>query len=114
MRNLRSLALFLILPLVVAAQTPATPIPPAPTNIAAQPAAPAVDAVPRTTIPSDSNFRARPANDKGRDRVAAAKGHPVDILFVATPSPRPGAPKAGAESTAPPPSGTKCTPPATR
>jgi lysophospholipase L1-like esterase len=38
---------------------------------------------PRTTIPSDSNSRARPVNDKYcRDRVAAAKGHPVDILFV--------------------------------
>jgi lysophospholipase L1-like esterase len=88
MRSLRSIALLLILPLASAAQPPATPVPPAaiaPAQpaIAVQPIPSAPDAASRTTIPSDSNSLSRPVNDKNcRDRVAAAKGHPVDILFV--------------------------------
>jgi lysophospholipase L1-like esterase len=54
------------------------PTPPA----AAEPAAGAATG-PRSTIPSDSNERSRPGNyQQCRDRVAAAKGYPVDILFV--------------------------------
>jgi lysophospholipase L1-like esterase len=76
MRDLRSLALWLILPLIAAAQPPANPAATPPTTQPGQTA-------PRTTIPSDSNSRAHPANYKYcRKRVAAAKGHPVDILFV--------------------------------
>ncbi len=46
---------------------------------AARPARP----IASTTVPSDSNFRSRPKNYQDcADRVAAAKGHPVDILFV--------------------------------
>jgi lysophospholipase L1-like esterase len=88
MRNLRSLALCLIFSLIAAAaQPPANPAatPPVPPAITAPIPEPdqAAPTAPRTTIPSDSNSRARPVNDKYcRDRVAAAKGHPVDILFV--------------------------------
>jgi lysophospholipase L1-like esterase len=84
MRNLRSLALCLIFSLAAAAQPPIpTPAPPATPSAAQPPTEATAPAAPRTTIPSDSNSRSRPANDKScRDRVAAAKGHPVDILFV--------------------------------
>jgi lysophospholipase L1-like esterase len=53
-------------------------------NLAATaPDQPSVTGAPRTTVPSDSNERSRPQNyQQCRDRVAAAKGHPVDILFV--------------------------------
>jgi lysophospholipase L1-like esterase len=82
MRNLRLLALCLGVSLAAAAQPPSDPAPVSPLPPTA-PAASASSAAPRTTIPSDSNSRSRPLNDKQcRDRVAAAKGHPVDILFV--------------------------------
>ncbi len=96
MRRLGSLVLSLIVSLAAAAQTPSAPPIPQPvppvaptTEPAAPPTTPATSATlaepgaPRTTIPSDSNERARPKNYQDcRDRVAAAKGHPVDILFV--------------------------------
>jgi lysophospholipase L1-like esterase len=63
------------------ANVPAQAATPNPAVAVAQP--PAVSTAPRTTIPSDSNERSRPQNyQQCRDRVAAAKGHPVDILFV--------------------------------
>jgi lysophospholipase L1-like esterase len=93
-QNLLCIPLLLLLPFAPgAAQTssPAAAAPP-PANVPVQ-AAPnatapvaqqaAVSTAPRTTIPSDSNERSRPQNyQQCRDRVAAAKGHPVDILFV--------------------------------
>jgi lysophospholipase L1-like esterase len=85
MRPFRWVALCLILPLIAAAQPPANSPVTAPAVAApnSQPDQAAAPAIPRTTIPSDSNSLARPANDKAcRDRVAAVKGHPVDILFV--------------------------------
>jgi hypothetical protein len=88
MRPFRRLVLWLIVPLITAAQPPANPIaaPPLPPASAALPSQTdqlATPSIPRTTIPSDSNAIARPANDKAcRNRIAAAKGHPVDILFV--------------------------------
>jgi lysophospholipase L1-like esterase len=83
MRRYLSLALLLLLPVAAAAQTPtAAPAPAA----AAVPAAEPVAAAPRTTVPSDSNERARPKNYQDcRDRVAAANADPakhIDLLFV--------------------------------
>ena len=67
------------------AQAP-NPIPPAATTapVQATPSAEGtVSIAPRTTIASDSNSRSHPAGYKScNDRIAAAKGHPVDILFV--------------------------------
>jgi len=89
--NLLSLILLVLLPFPSGAAQTSSPT--APANVPAQaatpnPAAtapdqPSVTGAPRTTVPSDSNERSRPQNyQQCRDRVAAAKGHPVDILFV--------------------------------
>jgi lysophospholipase L1-like esterase len=82
MRRRFSLALFVLLPVVGFTQT-ATP---APSSIAAPTSVTVPTAAPRTTIPSDSNERARPKNYQDcRDRVAAANAHPekhIDLLFV--------------------------------
>jgi lysophospholipase L1-like esterase len=83
MRSLRLLALCLIVPLAAAqAPAPTATIPATPQiQIAATVDAPPEQ--PRSTIPTDANCRSRPVNcQNARDRVAAAKGHPVDILFV--------------------------------
>jgi lysophospholipase L1-like esterase len=82
-RHLRHAALYLLLPLAVAAQTPAPSVPAATT-------APAAPTGPRTTIPSDSNELSRPKNYQDcRDRVAAANAAAaadptkhIDLLFV--------------------------------
>jgi lysophospholipase L1-like esterase len=81
MRRLLSLALAFVLPFAAFAQTPATPTP--------VPAAESVSSAPRTTIPSDSNERARPKNYQDcRDRVAAANAanadpaKHIDLMFV--------------------------------
>jgi lysophospholipase L1-like esterase len=88
--TLRRLAVLFLLPVaLVQAQPPDTIGSSATAPNLAQPAAgndaAAVAARPvaSTTVASDSNFRARPKNYQDcSDRVAAAKGHPVDILFV--------------------------------
>jgi lysophospholipase L1-like esterase len=83
MRSLRLIALCLVVPLALA-QSPTPPVTVAP-PVTAQPAVATQTPAdqPRSTIPSDSNCRSRPVNcQNARDRVAAAKGHPVDILFV--------------------------------
>jgi lysophospholipase L1-like esterase len=78
----------LLLPVAfVAAQPPDTIGGPAATPASTAPGDATAARQPRpiasTTIPSDSNFRSRPKNYQDcADRVAAAKGHPVDILFV--------------------------------
>lgn len=82
MRRYLSLLLCLLMPFAAAAQTsaPANPVPQS--EVAAPPVA---ASTPRTTIPSDSNERSRPANYKAcRDRVAAANasGKHIDLLFV--------------------------------
>ena len=81
----RNLALYTLLPLACIAQAP-NPVPPAATTAPVQAAPTAegtVSTAPRTTIASDSNSRSHPAGYKScNDRIAAAKGHPVDILFV--------------------------------
>jgi len=81
----RQLALCVLLPLACIAQAP-NPVPPAATSAPVQAAPTAegtVSTAPRTTIASDSNSRSHPAGYKScNDRIAAAKGHPVDILFV--------------------------------
>jgi lysophospholipase L1-like esterase len=83
MRSLRLLALCFIVP-IAASQTPvpqATAAPSAPAQLATDTQTPAGQ--PRSTIPTDANCRSRPVNcQNARDRVAAAKGHPVDILFI--------------------------------
>jgi lysophospholipase L1-like esterase len=83
MRSLRLLALCVIVPLAAASQAPAPPSAAAPaTPVVAAPIETPPDQ-PRSTIPTDANCRSRPANcQSARDRVAAAKGHPVDILFI--------------------------------
>jgi lysophospholipase L1-like esterase len=81
----RHALLILLLSLAAAAQPPAAPPiqAPASTTSAQPPDTATPQAAPRTTIPSDSNERSRPKNYQDcRDRVAAAQGHPVDILFV--------------------------------
>ena len=83
MRSLRLLALCLVVP-IAAAQTPvpqATAAPSAPAQLVTDMQTPAGQ--PRTTIPTDANCRSRPVNcQDASDRVAATKGHPVDILFI--------------------------------
>jgi lysophospholipase L1-like esterase len=80
MRLLLSLTLALVLPVAAFAQTPA------PTAVLA---GESVAAAPRTTVPSDSNERARPKNYQDcRDRVAAANAanadpaQHIDLMFV--------------------------------
>lgn len=89
MQVVRQFALWLVVPLVAVGQTaaPVSPAQAAPAAVQSAVPAPAVESMaataPRTTIASDSNSRSRPAwYQNCRDRVAAAKGKPVDILFV--------------------------------
>jgi lysophospholipase L1-like esterase len=81
----RQLALYVLLPLACIAQAP-NPVPPAATTApvqAAPTAAGAISTAPRSTIASNSNSLSHPAGYKNcNDRIAAAKGKPVDILFV--------------------------------
>ena len=85
----RKFVLLALLPLACIAQTP-NPALPVGQNASMQ-AAPttgsvssgAASAAPRTTIASNSNSISRPVGYKNcNDRIAAAKGKPVDILFV--------------------------------
>jgi lysophospholipase L1-like esterase len=81
----RHFVLYALLPLACIAQTP-TPAPPAAATVPVQ-AAPetgsTVAIAPRTTIASNSNSLSHPVGYKNcNDRIAAAKGKPVDILFV--------------------------------
>ncbi len=82
----RKFVLIALLPLACIAQAPVV-APAAPAQTAPVLAAPsaegAVSTAPRSTIASDSNSRSHPVGYKNcNDRIAAAKGHPVDILFV--------------------------------
>jgi lysophospholipase L1-like esterase len=81
----RKFVLIALFPLACIAQVP-NPVPPAATTAPLQ-AAPSVEGTvstaPRTTIASNSNSLSHPVGYKNcNDRIAAAKGHPVDILFV--------------------------------
>jgi lysophospholipase L1-like esterase len=90
----RNFALIALLPLACVAQMPnpalpsgqTTPVQSAPVQAGPMQAGPAVAAVssaPRTTIASNSNSLSHPVGYKNcNDRIAAAKGKPVDILFV--------------------------------
>jgi lysophospholipase L1-like esterase len=81
----RQFVLIVLLPLACIAQAPNPVLPAA--QIAPVQAAPtavgAVSTVPRSTIASNSNAHSHPVGYKNcNDRIAAAKGKPVDILFV--------------------------------
>ncbi len=81
----RQLVLIALIPLACIAQAP-NPVPAA-TQTAPMQAAPtaqsAVSTAPRSTIASNSNSLSHPVGYKNcNDRIAAAKGKPVDILFV--------------------------------
>ena len=80
----RKFVLLTLLPLACIAQTP-NPAIPAGQNapMQAAPNAGAASTAPRTTIASNSNSISHPVGYKNcNDRIAAAKGKPVDILFV--------------------------------
>ena len=81
----RNFVLLALLPLACIAQAPNPTLPAAqtaPTQVAPSGVG-AVSTAPRTTIASNSNSLSHPAGYKNcNDRIAAAKGHPVDILFV--------------------------------
>ena len=81
----RKFVLLALLPLACIAQVPNPAVPAAQTAPmqAAPSAEGAVSTAPRTTIASNSNSLSHPVGYKNcNDRIAAAKGHPVDILFV--------------------------------
>ena len=81
----RKFILLALLPLACIAQAP-NPALPAAQNAPMQAAPNAegtVSTAPRTTIASSSNSLSHPVGYKNcNDRIAEAKGHPVDILFV--------------------------------